>query len=182
MPLAMDETGSLISRAMAAARTRAVAMRAWAADRPGVPAGRRDWLVAGGVAGLIAAGPVATILAAHLIAGGLRGEIARLEEQAAPRVAAEQAVAKDRATLVALLRRPGLGAEIDALARAMPPEAALSRIARGRDGLLEVDISAPDPDKLRAALRREPALARLRDAGQRQADMMMIVSLKEVRE
>ena len=56
------------------------------------------------------------------------------------------------------------------------------RAERGRDGLLEIDVSAPDPDKLRAALRAEPALARLRDAGQQRGELMMTVSFKEVAE
>jgi len=162
-----------------AARGVAGRARTWWADRPAVPANRRDWIVAGGVAGLIAAGPLLTIAGALLITGSLRGEVNRLQEAAAPRAAAARTAIEDRAALVAMVRRPGLGATAEALARALPVDAALLRMERGRDGLLEVEIGTPDPDKLRAALRAEPALARLRDAGQQRGDLMMTVSFKE---
>ncbi|MCW3847442.1 hypothetical protein OF829_09320 [Sphingomonas sp. LB-2] len=177
-----EPQGSLAARLGPAARGAVARVRGWWANRPPVPAGKRDWWVAGGVAGLIAAGPVATILGAWLITGGVRAELAQLQEQAAPRAAAAQTAARDRAALVAMLRRPGLGATAEALARALPADAALIQAGRGRDGLLEIEIGAPDPDKLRAALRAEPALARLRDAGQQRGDLMMRVSFKEVAE
>lgn len=154
--------------------------RRWLAARPAMPAGRREWWVAGALGALIAAGPAVTILGAKLLAGGVRAEVAKLREQAAPRVAAAQTAAKERAELVALLRRPGLGATAEALARALPADASLVRVERSAAGLLEVDLTAPDPDRLRAALRREPALARLRDAGQLQGELAMTVSLREV--
>jgi len=160
---------------------RGVAQRArdcWA-DRPEIPANRRDWIVAGGVAGLIATGPLLTIAGAWLMTGSVRSDVNRLEEQAAPRAAAAEAARRDRALLVAMIKRPGLGATAEALSRALPVEAVLLRAERDRAGLLEIDISAPDPDKLRAALRAEPALARLRDAGQQRGDLMMTVSFRE---
>jgi len=129
---------------------------------------------------LIAAGPVVTILGANLLASGMRVEVEHLREQAAPRVAAAGLAARERAELVGLLRRPVLGATAEALARVLPAEATLVRVERNTAGLLEVDLTAPDPDKLRAALRREPALARLRDAGQQQGELAMTVSLREV--
>jgi hypothetical protein len=155
------------------------AMRAWVAARPGARAGRRAWWVAGALAALIAAGPVLTIVAGKLATGSARGEAARLREQAAPRAAAVQALARDRAALVAMLKQPGLGAVMEALARALPAEAVLIRAERGAQGLLEVDIASPDPDRLRAAIRAEPALARLRNVGQQQGDLLMTVSFKE---
>ncbi|MES2445510.1 MAG: hypothetical protein V4574_22005 [Pseudomonadota bacterium] len=176
----MDETppkdsGSLVERLTASARR-------LLAQRPAMPAGRRDWWIAGAVAVLIAAGPVATIVGAKLLAANAQAEVQRLREQAAPRVAAERATVGERAELVALLRRPGAGATLEALARALPPEASLARVERGPAGLLAVDITAPDPDRLRAALRREPVLARLRDAGQQRGELVMTVSLRETPE
>jgi len=156
------------------------ALRARLAVRPVVQGVARDWWIAGALAALLAAGPVATIIGANMLAGSARAEVEGLRGEAAPRVAADRALAKDRAGLVALLRRPSLGATVEALARALPPEAALVRIERNPAGLLEVDITAPDPDKLRAALHREPALVRLRDAGQQRGELTMTVSLREL--
>jgi hypothetical protein len=157
-----------------------MAARRWLAERPAMPAGKRDWWIAGAVGALIAMGPAATILGADLLAGGVRAQVVQLREQAAPRAATAQTAARERAELVALLRRPGLGETAEALARALPAEASLLRVERNAAGLLEVDLTAPDPDKLRAALRREPALARLRDAGQQRGELAMTVSLREV--
>lgn len=167
--------GSLTGRLAASARGWAAALR----DRPAVAAERRDWIIAAGVAALLAAGPLATIVGAKWIAGNAKAETARLNEQLAPRIAAAKAATGERAELIALLRRPGLGQVADALARALPPEASVLRIERNHAGLLEVEVSTPDPDRIRAAIRREPALAGLRDAGQRQVDVMMVVTFRE---
>lgn len=170
---------SLAAGLSAGARGMAGAVREWLANRPAVSAVRRDWIVAGALALLIAAGPLLTIIAGSVAAGGVRAEVARLQEQAAPRAAAAKAAAQDRAALVTLLKRPSLGVAVEALARALPADAVLIRLERNRQGLIEADIAAPDPDRLRAAIRAEPALARLRDVGQRQHEAMMTVSFRE---
>jgi len=146
---------------------------------PEIRPDKRDWRIASAVAALIAAGPLATILGANLLAGSVSKQVQRLREQATPRAAAAQAAAKERAELVALLREPGVGASVEALARALPADASLVRVERNPAGLLEVDLTAPDPDRLRAALHREPALARLRDTGQQQGETAMTISLRE---
>lgn len=146
---------------------------------PAIEPGKREWWVAGAVGALIAAGPIFTLLGANVTAGSIGKQVRQLHEQAAPRDAAAQAAARERAELVALLRRPGLGASIEALARALPADASLVRVGRNAAGLLEADVNAPDPDRLRAALRREPALARLRDTGQQQGEVTMTISLRE---
>ncbi|MBO9714900.1 hypothetical protein [Sphingomonas sp.] len=143
------------------------------------PASRRDWLVAGAVAALIGLGPVLTIGGATLLAVRARDAANAINQRAAPTLAAARLAEQDRAELAAATRRPGVGAVIEALARALPPEASLSRVGRGGDGQLLLEISSPDPDKLRAALRREPVLAGLRDTGQRQGDGAMVVQLRE---
>lgn len=131
---------------------------------------------------MIAAGPIATILGAGLLARGARAEVQRLHAEVDPTIAAAAAVARDRTQLAMLLRRPTLSAMIEALARALPTDATLLRAERDRRGLLELDISTPDPDQLRAALHHEPMLANLRDIGQRQGAAAMVVSLKEATE
>ncbi|NML05665.1 hypothetical protein [Sphingomonas sp. G-3-2-10] len=166
---------SLTGRLAASVRGWEVAWR----DRPAAPFEPRRWMVPAGVALLLAAGPLATIIGAKIIAGNARADAAQLDKKLAPRIAAAKAAASDRAELIALLRRPGLGQVADALARALPPEASVQRIERNQAGLLEVEISTPDPDRIRAAIRREPALAGLRDAGQRQVDVMMVVTFRE---
>jgi hypothetical protein len=72
-----------------------------------------------------------------------------------------------------------VGATVEALARALPADAVLLRAERNRSGLLEVEISTPDPDKLRAALRAEPALAGLHNIGQQRGELTMTVSFAE---
>ena len=178
MPDPTPEGGSLATRLLVETRARFGALRLpeWRALGPG------DWRISAAIALLIAAGPIATIIGAGLLARGARAETARLHAQLDPRIAAAAAVARDRTQLSALLRRPTLSAMIEALARALPSDAALLRAERDRQRLLELDISTPDPDQLRAALRREPMLANLHDTGQRQEAATMVVSLKEAAE
>lgn len=173
----MDETppSSLAARLHGAVRAALTRLRA-------VELGDGQWRIAAALAALIATGPIVTIVGATLLAGSVEAQVQHLREQAAPRDAAAQAAARERAALVALLRQPGLGASVEALARALPADAALVRVERNAAGLLEVDLTAPDPDRLRAALHREPALARLRDVGQRQGEQAMTISLREVPE
>lgn len=149
------------------------------AARPSVTAGRRAWIMASAVALLIALAPLLTIAGAALLAGGARSADERLAADEAPRIAAARRAEADRAALSAIVRRPGIGATLDALARALPGDAMLLRAGRDAEGRLAIEVSAPDPDQLRAALRREPALAGLRDAGQRQGDAGMVVSFTE---
>jgi hypothetical protein len=43
---------------------------------------------------------------------------------------------------------------------------------------MEIEITAPDPDLLRAAMRRDPALAAFRETGQRRAGAMIAVTMR----
>ena len=140
------------------------------------PAGLPPARVAVLVALLITAGPLLTIATARLLAGAQRAAAARLEADLAPRIGAARAAAEARGEIDAVLRRKTLGATIEALARALPADAALVHVARDTRGVFEIEIAAADPDRLRAALRRAPAFARLRNTGQRQADARMIVT------
>ena len=166
---------SLATRLRAGAGARLAAWRG--RERSAAPVG--EWRVGLAVAALIALGPLATILGANMLAGGARTEARLLQAKVAPRVAAEGANARARDELAAVLRRPGAGQVLEAVARVLPPEASLVRAERNGDGLIELEVSTPDPDKLRAALRREPLLSGLRDSGQRQGDAAMIVAFRE---
>ena len=147
-------------------------------DAAGLPAAT-SWSqgsVAMVVALLIGAGPLLTIAGAKLLAAEQRAAAARIESEAAPRIAAAKSATEARTQIDAVLRRRTLGATIEALARALPADAVLVRTGRTAQGVLEIDVAAADPDRLRAALRHAPAFARLRNTGQRQADAKMIVT------
>jgi hypothetical protein len=124
----------------------------------------------------IVMGPLLTIAGAKLFAAQQRAAEARIGSEEAPRIAAAKAATEARTQIDAVLRRPTLGATIEALARALPADATLVRAGRTAQGVLEIEVAAADPDRLRAALRRAPAFARLRNTGQRQADAKMIVT------
>lgn len=142
--------------------------------------GRGEWRAAAGVALLLALAPLLTQAAAWWSERRVVGEIAALSRTAAPQLAAAREHAAARATLDALLARPTLGSTIEALARVLPAEASVAR-AGWVDGRLAIEVAAPDPDRLRAALRRDPTTVGLRDAGQRQGDGAMLVALEEAR-
>ena len=161
---------SLVARLVKAAQAGFGRLRDWpAAPRTG------GWGFAGLIAFLLALGPILTILGGGILARRESVQAARMAGEAAPRVSAQQASQRDRDQLAKLLQQATVGATVEALARALPPEAALLRAERGEDGALEIEVRTPDPDKLRAALRREPRLASMRDSGQRQSDAAMIV-------
>jgi hypothetical protein len=179
MTQAEPQGRSLIGQLRAQAAARAARLRARLAEAPAAPASPREWRLAAVLAALIAAGPLVTLGGAWLGLADLRVSNAKLAAAAAPRAAAAETAARERATLAAALRRPGVGATADAFARALPADATLIRLERNAAGYAVVEIATPDPDRLRTALRAEPALAALRDAGQRQGDGQMIVSLAE---
>jgi len=135
--------------------------------------------LAAAIAVLIALGPLATIAGAQLLTRQERAEVTRLKAEREPRLAAELAAERARTEMASTLRHQPLSSALEALARGLPADASLVRVERNAQGALEIDVSTTDPDRLRAALRRDPALARLRDTSQRQADTAMIVSMRE---
>ncbi|MDT8757106.1 hypothetical protein MZO42_00200 [Sphingomonas psychrotolerans] len=135
-----------------------------------------DGSVAMLVALLIATGPLLTIAGAKLLSARQRAAAAKLEGEAAPRIAAARNATEAHQQLDGVLRRRALGPTMEALARALPQDAVLVRAARTSEGIVEIEVEVADPDKLRAALRRSPTFARLRNTGQRQADARMIVT------
>jgi hypothetical protein len=168
-----ERRASLAGSARAALRARLARPR----DERPVEGARIVWPVAAGIAALLAAAPLATIAGAHWLAGRERAQAVALDARLAPKLAAEASDAAARTLLRDLLRRPTLGASLERFARALPDDAHAARIAM-TDGALEAEIAAADPDRLRAALHRDPVLARLRETGQRRADTEMLVTLR----
>ena len=142
------------------------------------PDGWPEGRMAMAVALLIVAGPLLTVGGAHMLSERQRMAAARIEVEVAPRIAAAEAASQARSQMDAILRRRTLGATVDALARALPADATLARAERNAQGRLALEVATADPDRLRAALRRVPAFAQLRNTGERQADASMIVLLE----
>ncbi|KQN19240.1 hypothetical protein ASE86_12010 [Sphingomonas sp. Leaf33] len=133
------------------------------------------------VAILLAAAPALTWAGARWTEARVRRDIAAIERTAAPRLATVSAVRQARKELAAILDTPGVAATLDGLATALPTGASLRWVGRAADHRLAVEVAAPDPDRLRAALRRAPQTARLRDTGQRRGDGAMLVALEEAK-
>lgn len=151
-----------------------------------VPSVRRDasrrWRLAAidgrfalAIAALIALGPLATIVAAGVVERSVRAETRALGAAAAPRLRAGQADRAARARLRRAVTAPPVAIWLDRAARALPGDARVSRVARLPDGTIELDVTAPDPDSLRAAIRRDPAMAGFREVAQRRAGAMILV-------
>ncbi|WP_294265484.1 hypothetical protein [uncultured Sphingomonas sp.] len=107
--------------------------------------------------------------------------------QLAARVAAAPAEtgasADDRAELHALARLgpAGFAPTLDRIARLLPPEARLVSVAVDRgegEAALTAEIATADPDRLRAALSRDPSGPKLRAVGERRGDGVLIVSVE----
>ncbi|URW74590.1 hypothetical protein M9980_08365 [Sphingomonas donggukensis] len=143
---------------------------------PPVSIGRR---AAGIVAVLLILAPVATLLGAKLLTAAARHDAAAVAAAQGPRIAAARAQAAQRRALATVIDRPTLGTTLEGLARALPRETQLVRAGRGADGRLAIEASTADPDRLRAGLRRDPATAHLRDAGQRRGDAALVVAMDE---
>lgn len=169
---AMDEMRDSLADRMA----QRLAAREPRAPRP--EGGRVDWRLAGGLAALIALGPLATIAGAGLLERSARAEAATLTVQAAPRLKAEARAREARAALRGAVRDAGIAVWLDRLAAAIPADARVARMGKAADGAIEIEITAPDPDLLRAAMRRDPALAGFRETGQRRAGAMIAVKLR----
>lgn len=132
-----------------------------------------------GLALLIALGPLATALGATLLADAARRETAKIEATLAPVRRSAQRQAAARTLLSDAIARPGPVALLDAVATALPADAALVRAERREDGLIELEVAASDPDALRSALRRVPALAGLRDVRQQEGEGRTLVLLRQ---
>jgi hypothetical protein len=133
------------------------------------------WLAA--LALLLAAGPALTWAGAALLTQRTRAEIATLAPQATPLLARARADAATRDVLTPLLDRAPLGTMLDRLASTLPTDDRLASVASNQDGTLRVVVLTADPDALRTALRREPVLAQLKEAGQQRDEATLRVTL-----
>lgn len=140
--------------------------------------GSVDWRLAAALAALIALGPLATIVGAGMLERNAQAEAARLTAQATPRIKAQAREKAARQALRAAVRDAGVAVWLDRVAAAIPADARVARMAEAADGAIELEITAPDPDLLRGALRRDPALAGFREIGQRRAGAMIAVTLR----
>lgn len=145
---------------------------------PRTSGGPVEWRLAAGLAAVIALGPLATITGAGLLERGAQAETAQLTARAAPRLKAEARARDARATLRDAVRDAGVAVWLDRVAAAIPEDARVARMGKTADGAMEIEITAPDPDLLRTALRRDPALAGFRETGQRRAGAMIAVTLR----
>lgn len=142
-----------------------------------LPAGGWGVAIAFGV--LLAAGPLLTVTGATLLAQHEKRATVKLQDQLAPRLQAEAAAREARTALANAAGRTAPGQVVELLVGVLPPEATLTRIERTRDGGLEFDVAGSDPDALRAAIRRAPEFAGMRNTSQRHSDAAMIVSMRE---
>lgn len=97
--------------------------------------------------------------------------------RALPLLARTRADAVTRAAWAPLIERATLGTTLDRLATTLPAEDRLASVASAPDGTLRVVVLTADPDALRDALRREPVLAQLREAGQQRDEATLRVTL-----
>lgn len=151
-------------------------------DRPASPkpaAAARPW-VAPLLALLIVAGPLATLVGAKWLGAIALRDAARLDAQQAPRREAERGRMQARDVLGTALARPGPATLLDQVTAALPREDMLARAALREDGTLELEVVTSDPDALRSAIHRAPALAALRDVRQREGDGRTRVLLRAV--
>jgi len=173
---------SLVDRLLAAARRKKTRrpQPPRPVPEPGMPVARRRAIdrIGLAMAVMIVAMPVATWIGATRIAARDRAATAQIVATAAPIEAARAGHDRARTLLTATWRGPTAGMVVEALARSLPPEAALLRVDRAPTGALSVEVAAPDPDRLMAALRREPALTALHATGQVQGDGAMRVTLE----
>lgn len=172
----MDTPDGDIGDSLADRMVRRLAARAPRAPRQA--GGPVDWRLAAGLAAVIALGPLMTIAGAGLLEWRAQAEATRFTAQAAPRLKVEARAQAARASLRDAARDAGVAAWADRVATAIPAEARVARMSKAADGAMEMEITAPDPDLLRAALRRDPVLAGFRESGQRRAGAMIAVTLR----
>ncbi len=137
--------------------------------------------VGAAVALMLIAAPLAIWIDAAWLTQRARTATDTLSRQAAPIDAARADAARAREQLGMAWTQPTIGTTIEAIGRALPADAALLRVERHATGLLSIEVAAPDPDQVTAALRRDPALAELRAVSQTPGDDGMRVTLEQPR-
>lgn len=143
--------------------------------RGGLP---QAWKLSAALAALIALAPIVTIAGASILIAREKVAVAKLNTTVAPRVAAEQQRRDAHIALEAIVERPPLGSVVEGFARGLPSEASILRLEQSADGALEAEVRGGDPDALRAAIRREPSLAAMRNTNQRQTEAGMVITMR----
>lgn len=145
--------------------------------RPALAVRDVKWAVA--LAAIVALGPLLTIVGANMLRAGVEHDNRVAEHQLRSQLAPQAAQRESAAVLRDAVRQPALTATLERLARALPEDARLVSAARTTDGRVEIEVSAADPDQLRGALRRDAALAAMRETGQRRTqDARVVVTLR----
>lgn len=156
-----------------------VARRAARAGRSRPTLAVPDIRLALALAGVLALGPLLTIVGAHALRAGVEADNRALESKLRTDTAPQAARDAAAASLRDAVRQPALAATLDRLARALPDDARLVSAGRDPDGRIQAEISVSDPDLLRGALRRDPLLATMRERGQRRTqDARVVVTLR----
>ncbi|WP_033921353.1 hypothetical protein [Sphingomonas sp. 37zxx] len=148
--------------------------RASPSNAPAAPGSRRFGIA---LAILLPAGPVLSWGVASWQAAAIRQEIQAQRRTAAPALATRAAALADRAALTTTA--PAIADILNALALTLPRDARLAAVAADEHARLSADVATPDPDTLRAALRRDPRTAALRDIDQARGDGVILVRLRQ---
>ena len=121
---------------------------------------------------LLPLGPILTGLGANRLAVRIAADTPDAGPGAASRTERHE---------LARLGAGGFAPTLDRIARLLPPEARLVSVAVDRiegEEALTAEIATADPDRLRAALSRDPSSAKLRTVGERRGDGVLIVSVE----
>jgi len=129
-----------------------------------------QWLI---MAALIAAIPVAILIAAGWLASSNQSEIARLRDEVRPKLALERQLRQReqlRAAVALLTARSTASMLLDDLAGLLPKSVHLRDIAFDEGGGIRLTAVASDPDVAKQALAADPLLPHLRQVDQAPAE------------
>ncbi|GAA0735038.1 hypothetical protein [Sphingomonas japonica] len=151
-------------------------------DRPRVsaPAARGDWIKAALLFAVLVAGPLASIAINRITIARAQDGAAEARARRTPAEIATARIRMGRAVLAAAFERPAPVVVLSRLAAVLPVDSRIARVGQ-RQGALYAEIATSDPDRLRAALRRDVLLGVLRETGQRQGDGVIVVALAQAR-
>lgn len=164
---------SLFDRAVGAARRERGPTPIPAPHKPRPPIDRMSLLLAAA----ILATPLLTWAGAAFLTGRAQDEGAAIARRAAPRIAEQAAAQRAHVLLQQTWRLPTLGTTLEGTARDLPKDAALLRVERDGAGTMSMEVVAPDPDRVVAALPGLRATAQARADG----DGRMRVTLEQRR-
>ena len=138
-----------------------------------------DLHLACAAAAVVALAPLSVIVGAHALRTGVEAENRALKAQLDTRLAPQAARRAAGGALRDAVRAPALTRTLERLAQTLPDDARVVSAMREAGGRVQVEIAVSDPDVLRGALRRDPALAALQESGQRRTpDARVVVTLR----